>query len=128
MKRNCQLSLLIAILLLPAPLLSQVKISTDFDTGSIGSYRLVDSVWILRTPEDSLLTLSLEIDSRYDPLNPVDTSLKPSARWYHFRLEGVKNKNLFIKINNSEVIRPFYSYDGINYQRFDQSENRFKIP
>lgn len=126
MKRNCQLSLLIAILLLPASLLSQVKISTDFDTGSIGSYRLVDSVWILRTPEDSLLTLSLEIDSRYDPLNPVDTSLKPSARWYHFRLEGVKNKNLFIKINNSEVIRPFYSYDGINYQRFDQSENRFK--
>ncbi|MFA6769931.1 MAG: M14 family zinc carboxypeptidase, partial [Bacteroidales bacterium] len=105
---------------------SQVKFSTNFDSGSIGSYNLIDSTWIYRTAEDSILTLSYEIQSRFDPLNPVDTTLKPSARWYHFCMEGVKGKQIFLNIKNSETIRPFYSYDGINYQRFEPVENIFK--
>lgn len=107
-------------------LFAQVRISSDFDTGSIGEYSLIDSVWVKRGINDSILTLSYEIHSRFDPVNPVDTALRPSARWYHFRMEGVKGKQIFINIKNSEVIRPFYSYDGINYSRFEDVENPFK--
>jgi hypothetical protein len=107
-------------------LFAQVRISSDFDTGSIGKYSLLDSVWVKRGANDSLLTLTYEIHSRFDPLNPVDTSLRPSARWYHFRMEGVKGKQIFLNIKNSEVIRPFYSYDGVNYKRFEEVENQFR--
>jgi len=106
-------------------LLSQVKFSSNFDSGSIGSYKLIDSAWIHRAAGDSILTLSYEVQSRFDPLNPIDTSLNPSARWYYFRMDGVKGKQLFLNILNSETIRPFYSYDGINYQRFEPVENLF---
>lgn len=107
-------------------LISQVKFSTNFDSGSIGSHELIDSVWIYRAVGDSILTLSYEIQSRFDPLNPIDTTLNPSARWYHFRMEGVMGKQIFLNIKNSETIRPFYSYDGINYQRLEPVENLFK--
>ncbi|HBG23761.1 MAG TPA: hypothetical protein DDX10_01560 [Rikenellaceae bacterium] len=107
-------------------LFSQIRFSTSFDSGSIGSYKLMDSVWVKRGVKDSILTLSYEIDSRFDPINPIDTALRPSARWYHFKMEGVKDKQLFLTIRNSEVIRPFYSYDGVNYTRFESVENIYK--
>ena len=107
-------------------LFSQIRISADFESGSIGSYKLLDSAIVKRGANDSILTLSFEIESRFDPLNPIDTALRPSARWYHFRMEGVKDKQLYLTIKNSEVIRPFYSYDGVNYSRFETGENLFK--
>ncbi|MDP3452149.1 MAG: M14-type cytosolic carboxypeptidase [Bacteroidales bacterium] len=121
-----KLSILLLMILGSSFLFSQVKISADFDTGSIGSYQLVDSVWIKRAANDSILTLSYEIQSRFDPLNPIDTALRPSARWYHFRMDGVKDKQIFLTIRNSEVIRPFYSYDGVNYTRFEEAVNLLK--
>lgn len=107
-------------------LVGQVRFSTDFDSGSMGSYQMLDSIWIKRGANDSILAMTFEVHSRFDPLNPVDTALRPSARWYHFRMEGVKDKQIFLNIKNSEVIRPFYSYDGVNYQRFEEVENIFK--
>lgn len=104
-------------------LFSQVQFSSDFESASIGSVKLLDSVWIKSTPTDSMLSLSYEISSRFDPLNPVDTSLSPSARWYYFRITGVKGKQIFLNIRNSEAIRPFYSYDNKNFQRFEFVEN-----
>lgn len=104
----------------------QVKVSTSFETGSIGNSALIDSVVIRKGKDDSLSILSFLIESRFDPINPVDSALRPSARWYHFRMEGVKDKMLFLNIKNSEVIRPFYSYDGVNYSRVEFNENVFK--
>lgn len=121
-----KLTILLLLITSSSFLLSQVRFSTSFDSGSIGSYKLIDSAWVNRTAGDSILTLSYEIQSRFDPLNPIDTTLNPSARWYHFKMEGVKGKQIFLNIKNSETIRPFYSYDGINYQRFEPVENIFK--
>lgn len=67
---------------------AQVTISADFDTGSIGSVRRIDSVRMLHAAKNSLEVMSLRIRSRIDPLNPVDTALLPSSRWFHFRLKG----------------------------------------
>lgn len=123
---NKRLVMLLLLISSSSFLLSQVKFSANFDSGSIGSHQIIDSVWLKRASGDSILTLSYEIQSRFDPQNPIDTSLSPSARWYHFRMEGVKGKQLFLNIKNSETIRPFYSYDGVNYQRFEPVENIFK--
>ena len=123
---NKSFFLLLLSLISGSGLFSQIRISADFDSGSIGSYKLIDSVWFFRNSNDSLLTLSYEIESRFDPLNPVDTALRPSARWYHFRMEGVKGKQIFLNIKNSEAIRPVYSYDGVNFQRFETVENIYK--
>ena len=106
-------------------LLSQIKITSQFDNGSIESYSVLDSTWIKRGVSDSIMSVSVEVRSRRDPLNPVDTALSPSARWYHFRMEGVKDKLIFLNILSSEVRRPFYSYDMVNYTRFDYNENLY---
>lgn len=72
---------------------------------------------------DSLMNyLSLNIISRFDPLNPADTLLKPSGRWYYFKMSGVKEKPLILNIYNSEAKRPFYSYDNVNFHRFSKEE------
>ncbi len=104
-------------------LFSQIRVSTEFESGSIGKYELIDSSIVKISEKDSLKTVSFNIFSRFDPKNPVDTTLEPSARWYFFRMEGVKGKQIFLNIKNSEAIRPFYSYDGVNFKRFDASEN-----
>ena len=116
---------LLLILLSSGTLLSQIRITAQFDNGSMGSYKLLDSVWIKRGATDSIMSISVQVESRRDPLNPVDTSLGPSARWYHFKMEGVKDKLIFLNILNSEVRRPFYSYDMVNYTRFDDNENLY---
>ena len=67
---------------------------------------------MLHAAKNSLEVMSFGIRSRIDPLNPVDTALLPSSRWFHFRLEGVKGKLMFLHIPNTEMVRPFYSYDG----------------
>ena len=122
MFRRCSVLLLLSMTC-SSFLFSQVRFTADFESGSLGSVTRLDSAWVKTSYGDSLLILSYDLFSRHDPLNPVDTSLKPSARWYYFKMEGVKGKQIFLNINNSEAIRPFYSYDGINFNRFEQSEN-----
>ncbi|MFA6334772.1 MAG: M14 family zinc carboxypeptidase [Bacteroidales bacterium] len=107
-------------------LFSQVRFSSAFESGSLGEVKLIDSNWISVSSKDSILVLSYDISSRFDPLNPVDTSLPPSARWYFFKMEGTKGKMIFLNIHNSEAIRPFYSYDGVYFQRFEPGENASK--
>lgn len=104
-------------------LFSQVRVSSEFESGSLGKYEIIDSSKVKISDKDSLKIYSVNIFSRFDPLNPIDTALAPSARWYYFKMTGVKGKQIFLNIKNSEAIRPFYSYDGINFKRFDASEN-----
>lgn len=104
-------------------LFSQVRISSEFESGSLGKYEIIDSSKVKISDKDSLKIFSVNIFSRFDPLNPIDTTLAPSARWYYFKMTGVKGKQIFLNIKNSEAIRPFYSYDGITFKRFDASEN-----
>lgn len=117
------ISLLLLSILSSSFLFSQVRFSSTFESGSMGEVKRIDSTWTKISANDSILTLSYDVSSRFDPLNPVDTTLRPSARWYYFRMEGVKGKQIFLNILNSEAIRPFYSYDGINFRRFDEGEN-----
>lgn len=115
--------LLLPTLLCSSNLFSQISFSSNFESGSFGEALLLDSLWFSTDKGDSTFYISYQVNSRFDPLNPVDTSLNPSARWYYFRMDGVKDKMVHIRIKNSEAIRPFYSYDGKEFDRFSYSEN-----
>lgn len=102
---------------------AQVRLSADFDTGSVGRLVQADTMCLHGGCPDSVRVLSLTVLSRVDPSNPVDKSVAPSSRWFHFRMEGVRNDMILLRIPNTEVVRPFYSYDGEEYMRFDRKEN-----
>lgn len=67
--------------------------------------------------------LCFDVISKRDPLNPVDTSLEPSSRWYSFRLTGVGGRRVMMRFFGTEANRPFFSYDGKNYSRFKDFES-----
>lgn len=102
---------------------AQVVVTADFDSGSVGKISCIDSMWLYYAPTDSVGICTIQLRSRIDPKNPVDPKVWPSSRWFHFRLTGVRNKVVFLHIPNTEMVRPFFSYDGIRYERFDAKEN-----
>ena len=100
----------------------EVTFSTDFDGGSLAGYQLTDSVWFKRTATDSVLMLSYDITSRFDPDNPIDVTLPPSGRWFYFRMDNVKGKQLYLNFVNTDPLRCVYSYDNENFVRLTPCE------
>ncbi|MDE5730233.1 MAG: hypothetical protein K2H81_01745 [Alistipes sp.] len=98
---------------------AQVTASADFDNGSMGRMRLSAETRRPAAGRDSIGVVSLEVRSRVDPADPYDPKAWPNSRWFHFRLQGVKERLLLLRIPNTELERPFYSYDGRSYRRMD---------
>lgn len=63
-------------------------------------------------------TVFMDVYARPDPLNPVDTALVPSARWFYFKMTGVKDSRTVFVFHGTDPAKPFYSYDGKTYRRF----------
>ncbi|MDR0845438.1 MAG: aspartate/glutamate racemase family protein, partial [Tannerella sp.] len=103
---------------------AQVRFDADFESGSIGHVTLIDSVTIQTSGTDSVLHLSYIVESRFDPLNPVDTALPPSARWFYFRVTGVQNKYIYFDLKNTDPLRAVYSCDNKEFKRFNESDAR----
>ena len=91
---------------------AQVKFDIDFESGSAGKFTQIDSAYIKTSEKDSILHLSYVVESRFDPINPVDTALEPSARWFYFRMTGAKNKYIYFDFKNTDPLRAVYSYDN----------------
>ncbi len=96
-----------------------VRFETGYESSSLGAVQLLDSVWVRQTLKDSVLHLSYRIDSRMDPANPADPELEPSARWFAFRMVGVKDKHIYLNFTQTDPQRAVYSYDGATYTRFE---------
>ncbi|MDR2126627.1 MAG: hypothetical protein LBP63_07345 [Prevotellaceae bacterium] len=118
MKKN----ILIIAFLLNVTANAQVRFDTDFESGSAGKITQIDSVYIKTSENDSILHLSYIAESRFDPQNPVDTALPPSARWFYFRMTGAKNKYVYFNIKHTDPLRAVYSYDNFNFKRFEANE------
>jgi hypothetical protein len=101
---------------------AQVKFDTDFESGSAGKITQIDSVYVRTSENDSILHLSYIVESRFDPPNPVDTALPPSARWFYFRMTGAKNKYVYFDFKHTDPLRAVYSYDNYNFKRFEANE------
>jgi hypothetical protein len=78
---------------------------------------MLDVVLLRTTATDSVWHLSYNLYAMPDPLNPVDTDLSPSARWFYFRMIGVKNKQLYLNFLGTDPVRPMYAYDGVHFER-----------
>ncbi|MDR2292374.1 MAG: hypothetical protein LBE11_02750 [Prevotellaceae bacterium] len=105
---------------------AQVRFDIDFESGSAGKITQIDSVYIRTSEKDSSLHLSYIFESRFDPQNPVDTALPPSARWFYFRMTGAKNKYIYFDFKHTDPLRAVYSYDNCKFERFEENEAKIR--
>ena len=101
---------------------SKVMFFTNFESGSLDSVSMKDMFMVCPQMENEYEKIVFDVYSRFDPLNPADPTLPPSARWYHFLMTGVKGKEIQLDMHNSDTRRPFYSYNGVDYFRFSNEE------
>ena len=106
----------------PDSIAHMVKFDTDFESGSLQKVELLDAALIKTSVRDSVWHLSYNIYSQPDPINPVDTALAPSARWFYFRMTGVKDKQLYLNFFQTDPVRPMYSFDGLHFERMAAHE------
>lgn len=113
----------IAILTSAACLRGQVVFSSAFEGGAMGGVEKLDSTRFVMYPRDTVECLSYIVHGHFDPLNPVDTTLEPSANWYYFRMDGVKDKQIYLTFPDNGVHRTSYSYDSVHWQHMDAVES-----
>ena len=123
MKRLSPILLLAALLFLHGNVRAQVRFDADFEGGSVGDVQLLDSVRFIVAPGDTVTQLSYLVTGRFDPDNPIDTSLAPSANWYYFRMTGVKGKQIYLTQRDNGVARTSFSYDGTHWDHLPLAES-----
>ncbi|MBQ2148493.1 MAG: hypothetical protein II435_00935 [Bacteroidales bacterium] len=124
MNRFCQSLLFLACLLLPCLASAQVRFDGNFEGSAFGSAELLDSARLVVAPGDTVEHLSFLINGKYDPDNPIDTTLEPSANWYYFRMTGVKGKQIYLTQKDNGVARTSYSYDGKVWDHLPLAESQ----
>ena len=94
------LKVIIVLLLLCQISFSQTKFDAAFESGNLSSVTTTDSItYYVKSTEDI------------------------GGRWFYFRISGVQDKFIRVFIQNSDVNRPFYSYDNKNFERFTSAES-----
>lgn len=96
----CILRPLLLLAVLSSLCFSQVEFSSDFESGNIESVTATDSVTYT-----------------------VKTRTDIGGRWFYFKMKGIKNKFVRLKISNSDVLRAMYSFDNLNFQRYTLQES-----
>ena len=105
-----------------------VRFSKDFPSGALDRVELLDAKKMVVARGDTVWHLSYNVYSPMDPLNPIDTTLSPSGRWFYFRMEGVKNKHIYLNFFQTDPVRPMFSYDGKHFERLEAgSAERRKV-
>jgi len=87
-----------------------IEFSADFPAGSLGTVTQIN---------DSLFV----IDRQRDPENPVDSTLQADANWYFFRITGIKDRKIELKVEANDLTGTSFSYDGLNWHHFSLEES-----
>ncbi len=82
------------------PFYSQVTFNADFESGNLKSVSTSDSIHYQVTTKEDI-----------------------GGRWFYFRMEGVKNRFVNVKVLNSDVTKAMYSYDNVEFIRFSDDES-----
>ena len=108
---------------------AQITFSADFENASLQKAELVGMDNITSNGQSDVTVYKYEIEAKVDPVNPVDTSLAPSSRWFHFLIKNCNGQTINLKFTNSDPTGAVYSYDGVNYIRFNEEERvgRFNV-
>ena len=94
--------LILSFLVASQIICAQVKFDADFESGNLASVTTTDSI--------------------YFELTTIADTIRGNTRWFYFRITGVQDKYIKVKISNSDVNRPMYSYDNVEFVRFTESE------
>lgn len=100
-----------------------VKFDANFEGGSLGEVEFLDSARIIVRPGDTVEHLSYYVHGRFDPANPVDVTLEPSANWYYFRVTGIKGKRLYLYMPDNGLRGTAYSCDGEKWDHLPINES-----
>ncbi len=103
-----------------------VEFCADFESGSFNRAKLILADKVKLDDETSIWRLAYEIIPKTDPANPTDSSLAPNNRWFYFRITGVKDKQIHLLFKLTDPVRPVYSYDNINFERFSEYESTYR--
>jgi len=91
----------LVILLLSVVIIhGQIKFDANFESGNLASVSTTDSITFYANSVEDI-----------------------GGRWFYFRIKNVKEKFVRVIIQNSDVNRPFYSYDNKNFIRFTETES-----
>ena len=101
---------------------SGINFTTDFESGSLDSVELKKAATLSSQMQQPVGIFEFDVYSRLDPANPADPKLAPSGRWFYFKMERVKGKQITLNFHNTDPKRPYYSYDGENFTRFSPEE------
>lgn len=104
----------------------QIRFNSDFESGAVGEIIHLDSTTFIMMKDDTVSLHSFTVKGSYDPKNPVDTALPPSPRWFYFEMTGVKDKLVYLNFEETDPLRPMYSYDNVNWKRFEPCEAAFR--
>lgn len=102
-----------------------VVFDANFEQGALGDVELIDSARVVVRPGDTVEHLSYLLHGKFDPENPVDVTLKPSANWYYYRIAGVKGKQIYITTEDNGVHRTSFSYDGKKWGHLPENESEW---
>lgn len=105
----------------------QVKFDANFEGGAMGEVELLDSASIIVRPGKPVEHLTFLVHGKFDPENPVDVKLEPSANWYYYRVTGIKGKQLYINMPDNGLHGTAYSLDGEHWGHMpvNQSSHHF---
>lgn len=104
----------------------QIRFSSDFESGAMGEVTPLDSATFVMMKGDTVSIHSFNITGSFDPVNPIDTALAPSPRWFYFAMSGVKDKLLYLNFEDTDPLRPMYSYDNVTWERLAPCEASFR--
>ncbi len=90
---------------------AEVTFTSDFESGALERATLIDCD-----------TTTYIITPRTDPIDPLRPDDQQSTRWFYFKMSGVKDQLISLEVKYTDVQRPMYSYDNINFMRFSDEE------
>jgi len=96
-------SLILLLLITSSYSFSQIKFDADFESGNLATVTTTDSI--------------------YYELTTIADPIRSSTRWFYYRISGVKDKFIMVRVSNSDVNRPMYSYNNRDFTRFTETES-----
>jgi len=97
-------NIMLLMFLLFQSVFAQVTFDADFESGNLLSVVEKDSI-------------------SFDIYSQEDNNPSKYLRWFYYRISGVENKKINVRLVNGACFRPMYSYDNINFERFTEEES-----
>ena len=99
-----------------------INFYTNFESGSLDSVAMSSFAAVQLSEEGVTEIIVLDAFTKTDPDNPADPTIAPSSRWFNFLMTGVRGRHIQLNFQKTDPQRPFYSYDGVNYTRFNEED------